>query len=454
MVIPIIGLSIPLVSIFTSLFLLRGGCLIVDSTRKGKRCPDSMSKTIPIWTCVLNRAVSNYRKRLNGAATSDKELDASDTEADRYWDCSLHLPLWVSETEKALIEEKMDSWVTDLEESGADIASLASSLRKPLQPLWISPKTVIWLNEVPEYDSWDFTPIILVSASSSDGNYLQRTMSEFSWNYIPGAGDDEESWAGGLSPSLFWKHVYDLVGSGPDSCNQNVAEIVEKDRVFRSQRGENAPQVTARFQRMTVNGYKFPVEELYHSPQPCLAGSEKTSSSSSCGANGIFWLDLTNVAVGSTRFGSYNADMEVTCVDSVLNCDKEPLSPCPKEGEAYLHLPIANSKMDRFSLLRNLPCALDFAKTNLKQGKRLLICCKDGEDISICVCLAILVSLFDDRGNFDEGEFFREMCVTKSELRRRLVYICKFAVHARPSRGNLKQVFSFLNGGSAVGFSS
>lgn len=237
MVIPIIGLSIPLVSIFTSLFLLRGGCLIVDSTRKGKRCPDSMSKTIPIWTCVLNRAVSNYRKRLNGAATSDKELDASDTEADRYWDCSLHLPLWVSETEKALIEEKLDSWVTDLEESGADIASLASSLRKPLQPLWISPKTVIWLNEVPEYDSWDFTPIILVSASSSDGNYLQRTMSEFSWNYIPGAGDDEESWAGGLSPSLFWKHVYDLVGSGPDFCNQNVAEIVEKDRVFRSQKG-------------------------------------------------------------------------------------------------------------------------------------------------------------------------------------------------------------------------
>lgn len=39
--------------------------MIVDSTRKGKRFPDSMSKTIPIWTCVLNRAISNFWTRLN-----------------------------------------------------------------------------------------------------------------------------------------------------------------------------------------------------------------------------------------------------------------------------------------------------------------------------------------------------------------------------------------------------
>lgn len=32
----------------------------MDSTRKGKRFPDSMSKTIPIWTCVLNRAIKRW----------------------------------------------------------------------------------------------------------------------------------------------------------------------------------------------------------------------------------------------------------------------------------------------------------------------------------------------------------------------------------------------------------
>lgn len=39
--------------------------MIVDSTRKGKRFPDSMSKTIPIWTCVLNRAIRKHLSKTN-----------------------------------------------------------------------------------------------------------------------------------------------------------------------------------------------------------------------------------------------------------------------------------------------------------------------------------------------------------------------------------------------------
>lgn len=50
-------------------------------------------------------------------------------------------------------------------------------------------------------------------------------------------------------------------------------------------------------------------------------------------------------------------------------------------------------------------------------------------------------------GTFDDGRSFNETHITKWEMRRRLVYICKFAPSARPSRGNLKQVFSFLTRG-------
>ena len=46
----------------------KGGCIIVDSTRKGKRFPDSMSKTIPIWTCVLNRSIRNHLSKMNDIA--------------------------------------------------------------------------------------------------------------------------------------------------------------------------------------------------------------------------------------------------------------------------------------------------------------------------------------------------------------------------------------------------
>lgn len=34
-----------------------GGAVVVDSTRRGKSMPDALSKTIPIWCCVINRAV-------------------------------------------------------------------------------------------------------------------------------------------------------------------------------------------------------------------------------------------------------------------------------------------------------------------------------------------------------------------------------------------------------------
>jgi tRNA A64-2'-O-ribosylphosphate transferase len=34
-----------------------GGAVVVDSTRRGKSMPDALSKTIPTWCCVINRAV-------------------------------------------------------------------------------------------------------------------------------------------------------------------------------------------------------------------------------------------------------------------------------------------------------------------------------------------------------------------------------------------------------------
>ncbi|KAI3754508.1 hypothetical protein L1987_54292 [Smallanthus sonchifolius] len=46
--------------------------------------------------------------------------------------------------------------------------------------------------------------------------------------------------------------------------------------------------------------------------------------------------------------------------------------------------PLHNSKFDRFSLQRNLPSALNFAKLHRKRGKRLVGYCNSGEDISVC----------------------------------------------------------------------
>uniref|UniRef100_A0A2C9UBN0 Initiator tRNA phosphoribosyl transferase family protein n=1 Tax=Manihot esculenta TaxID=3983 RepID=A0A2C9UBN0_MANES len=425
----------------------KGGCIIVDSTRKGKRFPDSMSKTIPIWTCVLNRSILNHISKLRDSGTIMQEQEADSSKhaentrmLSQNWDCSLHLPLWVPETEKAAIEERIDGWSKQLEDSGADIASVASCLKKPLRPLWISQKTVIWLNEVPDHDSWDFTPIILVSTSFSSGIYQHRTTSEFSWSYIAGAGDDEESWARGLSPSLFWKHAFDLISSGPDLCNQKVADIVEKDRVYRAQRGQNAPQVTLKPPENSDSTAEF--SQMDPSLSLDLSNGNSTLMSRNIDEDhAVFWLGSTNLALGTTQHAAHASD-----VDCILNCDQESFQTHLQDSEAYLHLPMLSSKLDRFSILSNLPAAVSFAKANLGKGNRLLVCCNNGEDISVCVCLAILTSLFSDAGTFDDGESFRNIQITKCEMRRRLIFICKFAVTARPSRGNLKQVFAFLSG--------
>ncbi|KAK4754994.1 hypothetical protein SAY87_008751 [Trapa incisa] len=414
------------------LALQKGGCIIVDSTRKGKRFPDSMSKTIPIWTCVLNRCIARYRSKMlldNSVAVAGKndssKLKQSSGES-LHWDCSLHLPLWVSDVERASIEARLETWTDDLETIGADVASLVS-LKKPLRPLWISQRTVIWLNEVPDHDSWDFTPIILLSASRSTELVQNTTTSEFSWSYISGAGDDEESWARGLSPSLFWVHAYDLINARPDSCNQKVADIVEKDRVYRAHRGLVAPQI--RLNAPTLSGS---LDELTCAE---LAVSEEHS---------ITWLASTSIAIGSVSQAA-----NALGIDCMLNCSQDSVAPSLQNTDMYMHLPVQNSKFDRFSLLNNLPSAVNFARANLGEGRTILLCCKDGEDVSICVCLAILVSLFTEEGTYDEGRSFNEAAITKWEMRRRLVFICKYVTAARPSRGNLKQVFAFLTGGRA-----
>ena len=62
--------------------------------------PDALSKTVPIWCAVLNRAV----------AQAYPEETAS-----REWDTELYCPPGaVSEQERSQIKEKLDKWAEDL----------------------------------------------------------------------------------------------------------------------------------------------------------------------------------------------------------------------------------------------------------------------------------------------------------------------------------------------------
>lgn len=47
-----------------------------------------------------------------------------------------------------------------------------------------------------------------------------------SFDYVPGAGDDEESWARGLTPGLLWAHRTALLAAGRDGVAVAAAELI------------------------------------------------------------------------------------------------------------------------------------------------------------------------------------------------------------------------------------
>ena len=55
-----------------------GGCILLDASVR-KELPDSLSRTIPIWACVMNRFVTKLRQENNLPFLPD-------------WDHSFHSP--------------------------------------------------------------------------------------------------------------------------------------------------------------------------------------------------------------------------------------------------------------------------------------------------------------------------------------------------------------------------
>ncbi len=82
-----------------------------------QRFPDAMSKTIPMWCAVLNRAVHRLRQQAAAPAAAPHAaaaVAAGAVPGAAPWDCKLHLPPWVSDVERNSIQQRLDGWVDDL----------------------------------------------------------------------------------------------------------------------------------------------------------------------------------------------------------------------------------------------------------------------------------------------------------------------------------------------------
>ncbi|KAK3359991.1 tRNA A64-2'-O-ribosylphosphate transferase [Lasiosphaeria hispida] len=175
------------------------GCIVVDSTRRGKRMPDALSKTVPVWCCILNRA-----------------LFPDDTSSHRLF----VPPNAVSDSEKSQIETRLPEFLDSLEALDLNLTSLREHLKKPLRPLWVTQEDDL-SPDLAETVAKSFHPVVCCTSSRQ---VVGTELSES--GYIQGAGDDTENWALGLTAPVFWRHADKLLSTPESDLPDLIASLV------------------------------------------------------------------------------------------------------------------------------------------------------------------------------------------------------------------------------------
>lgn len=323
-----------------------GKCLILDASVR-KEMPDSFSRTIPIWTAVLNRLVQRIRKK-QGLAEPE------------FWDMALYTPRsCVSAEEQQAIEAVLDERVDMVYRSGAvvDPKKLATSLDRPLRPYWITPGN----SDATTVDD-RFYSLVCVSCSRHDPLCQRTWMEESSFWYTPGAADDHELWARGLTPPLFWRNRQRILNGPETDLDEHVHVCIDEIVALDRQENENAEQSDILLQ------------------------------------TGQAWDEMgnTKVFVGTRRAG--RPPQCWTHFDAVLNVTdqeyQEMQGPLPKQ-KFYLQMPVREGKRDKTELERWLAVGIAFVTLHRASGLRVLIHCAQGKDRSVAVAMACIILLCD-----------------------------------------------------------
>ncbi|EJD40323.1 initiator tRNA phosphoribosyl transferase [Auricularia subglabra TFB-10046 SS5] len=186
-----------------SLVEQRGGVILVDSTRRGKRLPDALAKTVPIWCAVINCAIS---RRFHVGQ----------------WQTELFTPpATVSASEHDQIKSHIEEWANELLASQYTLPRLP----RPLRPFWVTPSTRVLPVRAGDGDAAQFFPIICVSASKLvDGSEALDRRSGYV--YVQGSGDDHELWSQGLTPHVYWKHRDALLSAARAALPELISSLL------------------------------------------------------------------------------------------------------------------------------------------------------------------------------------------------------------------------------------
>ncbi|KAI0262236.1 tRNA A64-2'-O-ribosylphosphate transferase [Gloeopeniophorella convolvens] len=410
----------------------QGGLILVDSTRAGKRLPDALSKTVPIWCAVVNRAL-----RLRGFVPSDNATK----ETEDPWDAAAELhtpPDTVSAHEHAQIATRLDGWAANLAGSSYTLPELS----RPLRPLWITPASAQFPQVPPDAP---FLPIICVSASrvvdAEGGVDTSPGRRAGGFAYVQGSGDDHELWGQSLTPELFWKHHAELLACSRSDLEALVARIVtaaqDTEQRGGSQAEWNAPPTPVARVGGTIQLCALAdLPRDLPAPMPAAAAAEEAA-----------FVVVHESDAPVPPAGADNHTQPEEDSDGIIQSDVTP-SPAPasksEDGGGtlrVLHLYLPPGKRGKHALLHGvLPRATTFARPHLMLGR---VVCVAGGDAAAGVALALLQIFFDDAGRLRRGTSDNAE-TSKRSVRTRLEWIIASRPQANPSRTTLKRVNEFL----------
>ncbi|KAJ7032725.1 initiator tRNA phosphoribosyl transferase [Mycena alexandri] len=376
------------------------GIVLVDSTRAGKRLPDALAKTVPIWCVVVNRAVLlRFPENKEG------------------WDTALYTPpAAVSAQEHAQIAARIDVWAEALATSSYTLPNLP----RPLRPVWVTPASGTLPIPPPTC-----IPIICVSASQvADGT--ARRAGGFA--YIQGSGDDHELWGEGLTPELFWTH---------------------RTALLEAQRGE----LPALAERLVTGSASVTT----------AAPATRVGPTPIARVNGRLLIGaLADVPTDEAKLDADTAYILILPSTSA-SPSSTPSPPSLAAPSRILRLPSPTGKKSQLTLLQSIfPQSVSFARSHLHAVRRLCIACEDGADLSVGVALVLLgvflggdgallpsLNTSDSEAEGASGPVMTPSPtagggITKETLRTRLEWIIASRPTANPSRATLKRVNEFL----------
>ncbi|KAL9038655.1 MAG: hypothetical protein Q9214_005194 [Letrouitia sp. 1 TL-2023] len=180
-----------------------GGCVIADSTRRGKSMPDALLKTVPIWCAVFNNLLFGDEKEARPRLFTAEDV--------------------VSASEHSQIEERLDAFTQEAMTLQLNVPRLRSQLKKPLRPFWVTPDS-----SLPDIRSTakHYHPVVCCTVSHRVHG------AEGSENgYIQGAGDDSEGWSHGLTPLVFWKNRSELLNAPEEDLPDLISKLVKQEEI-------------------------------------------------------------------------------------------------------------------------------------------------------------------------------------------------------------------------------